>query len=86
MADKNSKHEKNVAGKFYVDTGCISCGQCVDIASDYFAEDNGMYVKIQPTDVAGENLCQEAVEVCPVEAIGSDGEQFFLEPSFAFCK
>ncbi len=32
MANKNAKAIKNVAGQYYVDTSCISCGQCVDIA------------------------------------------------------
>ena len=77
MASKENKAAKNVSGKYYCDTTCISCGQCVDIAPDYFAEDGdvgSMYVKKQPTDAADEALCKQAKDVCPVEAIGDDGE------------
>lgn len=77
MADKNAKVTKNVAGKYYVDTNCISCGQCKDIAPEFFTEDseNGyMYVQKQPSDAAGVALCEQALANCPVEAIGNDGE------------
>lgn len=75
MADKTAKAEKNVEGKYYVDTNCISCGQCIDIADDYFAEDEdgGMYIKAQPVSEDGVGSCEEALSSCPVEAIGNDG-------------
>lgn len=75
MADKNSKVAQNVDGKYYVDTTCISCGQCVDIASDFFVEspDGGMYVKIQPETDNGVALCEQSLSNCPVESIGNDG-------------
>jgi ferredoxin len=77
MADKNAKHQKNAKGKFYVDNNCIGCGQCRDLAPDFFIEDpdNGMiYVGKQPTSEGDIKLCQEALQNCPVEAIGEDGE------------
>lgn len=77
MADKNSKSTKNVPGKYYVDTNCISCGQCIDIAGDFFAEDSevgGVYVKAQPNSEEGTVLCEKALASCPVDAIGNDGE------------
>ncbi|MBU0744453.1 MAG: ferredoxin [Gammaproteobacteria bacterium] len=77
MADKNAKSAKNVSGKYYVDTNCISCGQCVDIAGDFFAEDSetgGFYVKAQPGSDEGIVLCENALSNCPVDAIGNDGE------------
>ncbi|CAL7961145.1 ferredoxin [Gammaproteobacteria bacterium] len=74
MANKSAKAANSVAGKYYVDTNCISCGQCVDIASNFFAENpsGGMYVKAQPgsEDIA---LCEQALSSCPVDAIGNDG-------------
>jgi ferredoxin len=75
MADKNSKAAKNVSGKYYVDTNCISCGQCVDIAGDFFKEDagGGVYIKAQPTSAEDIALCDQASSNCPVEAIGNDG-------------
>lgn len=77
MADKGSKAAKNVAGKYYVDTNCIGCGQCVDIAPEFYAEDadvGGMYVKKQPSSPQEVDLCEQALASCPVDAIGSDGE------------
>ena len=75
MADKSIKTAKNVAGKYYVDTNCISCGQCVDIAGYFFTEDKdgGMYVKAQPQSAESVALCEQALSNCPVEAIGNDG-------------
>lgn len=77
MANKNLKNSSNVAGKFYIDSNCIGCCQCVDIAGDCFAEDSEggvVYVKKQPQNEAQQELCVEAMNGCPVGAIGDDGE------------
>lgn len=76
MADKSSRSAKNVSGKYYVDTNCISCGQCVDIAVNFFKEDvgGGIYVKAQPSSAEEIALCEQALASCPIEAIGNDGE------------
>ena len=77
MADKDSKLEENVPGKFYVDDQCIDCDACRATAPDNFTreEDKGYtYVSKQPEDEEEHNLCIEAMEACPVEAIGDDGE------------
>ena len=76
MADSNAKAAKNVSGKYYVDTNCIGCAQCVDLADDFFAEDmesGSFYIKRQPTTDEEIALCGEALSACPVEAIGRDG-------------
>jgi ferredoxin len=74
MANKNAKLEKNVSGKYYVDVNCVSCGQCIDIAGDFFSEDEngGMYVKIQPSTTTEIATCEQALSNCPVGAIGND--------------
>ncbi len=78
MADKDDKWPLNAAGKFYVDEQCIDCDLCRETAPDFFKrdEDGGYsYVYNQP-DGANEDdiaLCMEALEGCPVEAIGEDG-------------
>ena len=76
MADKTKKAVKNVAGKYFVDTNCISCGQCIDIAGDFFVQgsDGEVYVKAQPATDETIELCEQALSNCPVEAIGNDGE------------
>ena len=73
MPNPNAKQPQNVPGRFYVDTNCIDCDVCRDLAQNNFTrEDDGgySYVYKQPTTPQEEALCQEALEVCPVEAIG----------------
>jgi len=75
MADKENKVEQNVDGKYYVDTECILCGVCYETAPENFDEgDQYAYVKKQPENEDEEELCQESMENCPVDAIGDDGE------------
>ena len=77
MADKDDRVPENVPGKYYVDSSCIDCDVCRSTAPENFAqsEENGYtYVAKQPANEEEEQLCQEAVESCPVEAIGDDGD------------
>lgn len=77
MAEIDEKWPENVKGKFYVDEQCIDCDLCRETAPDFFTrnEDGGYsYVFKQPETPEGEALCMEALEGCPVEAIGDDGE------------
>lgn len=76
MADKTAKWDENAPGKFYVDDQCIACDACVMEAPDFFVmndDDGHAYVIKQPTNQVEIDLCQEALEACPVEAIGNDG-------------
>jgi ferredoxin len=75
MADKNDKVPENVAGKYYVDTECTMCETCIETAPENFDNynDEYAYVKKQPESDEEEEACQEAMEACPVEAIGDDG-------------
>ena len=76
MADKEEKWAENVDGKFYVDEQCIDCDLCRETAPDNFTreEDGGYsYVYKQPENNQELELCIEAMEGCPVEAIGDDG-------------
>lgn len=77
MADLENKYPDNVVGKYYVDDQCIDCDLCRETAPDNFTrnDDNGYsFVKKQPETEEEESLCKEAMEGCPVEAIGNDGE------------
>jgi len=76
MADIEEKYKDNAEGKFYVDTECIDCDLCREVAPDNFTrqEDGGYsYVYKQPENEEEIALCQEAMDGCPVEAIGDDG-------------
>ncbi len=76
MADKTDKVEGNVDGPFYVDSNCIDCDLCRQTAPENFErnEDEGYsYVIKQPENEDEEQACRDALEECPVEAIGDDG-------------
>jgi ferredoxin len=76
MAEKENKYEDNAAGKYYCDEECIDCDLCRETAPENFKrnEDGGYsFVYKQPENDEEEALCVEAMEGCPVEAIGSDG-------------
>lgn len=78
MADLANKWEENVKGKFYVDDQCIDCDLCRETAPDFFTrnDDGGYsYVFKQPTTEDEIAQCMEALEGCPVEAIGEDGDE-----------
>ena len=78
MADKEDKLPENVVGPFYVDEQCIDCDACRNEAPSHFARDEEKgysYVYKQPTTQEEIEACEEAMEACPVEAIGNDGDE-----------
>ena len=75
MADVKDRVLENVPGKYFVDAQCIDCDVCRVTAPDNFqrSEDKGYsYVFRQPESLEEEARCQEAMDSCPVEAIGSN--------------
>jgi len=77
MADPDDKLPDQAPGKYYVDSSCIDCDVCRETAPNNFEanEDEGYsFVKKQPEGDEEEALCEEALESCPVESIGDDGE------------
>ncbi|MDR1432864.1 MAG: ferredoxin [Puniceicoccales bacterium] len=76
MAVKANKTDGNATGKFYVDDQCIDCDLCREVCPECFARDeNGGYSVVfkQPSGEDEVALCEEAMESCPVHAIGNDG-------------
>jgi ferredoxin len=77
MANKADKYPDNAAGSFYVDDQCIDCDACRVTAPDSFRrndEQGYSYVYRQPESDQERAKCQEAMDGCPVEAIGNDGD------------
>lgn len=77
MAVFDNRHKENVPGKYYVDDACIDCDLCRETAPNNFqrSEEGGFtYVSKQPATPEEESQCKEAMEGCPVEAIGNDGK------------
>ena len=85
MAEADNTWEDNVFGEvtisgnrvsFYVDKECILCSVCSDAAPNNFRmsddEDHDVCYK-QPDGEEELEQCFEAMENCPVEAIGDDG-------------
>ena len=77
MAEKANRLPDNKSGPFYVDRECIDCDLCREVAPENFErnEDEGhSYVYKQPESEDELKQCEEALDSCPVEAIGNDGE------------
>ena len=76
MAEIEDKLKDNIRGKFYVDNQCIDCDVCRDTSPKHFTrnDDNGYsFVQKQPETKEELELCEEAMNACPVEAIGDNG-------------
>jgi ferredoxin len=76
MADPNDKVPGQALGRYYVDSQCIDCDLCRETAPLNFTRNDGdsfSYVFHQPHSPEEELLCKDAMENCPVEAIGNDG-------------
>ena len=80
MAHPNRKFIQNIPGKYYVDDCCIGCALCVVLAPSHFRENlalettsDSAHVWCQPLTVVEMGVCREALQHCPVDAIGEDG-------------
>ena len=78
MADPKDRYADNAPGRWYVDAQCIDCDVCRVTAPNNFRreDDKGYsYVFAQPAGAEEAAACQEAMDSCPVEAIGNDGAE-----------
>jgi ferredoxin len=76
MPNPNDKVKENGPGPFYVDSACIDCDVCRDLAPKNFLRSFKhaySYVSKQPDNETERAACEEALACCPVEAIGDDG-------------
>ncbi|HPD18773.1 MAG: ferredoxin [Candidatus Goldbacteria bacterium] len=77
MANKDAKVSENVTGKYYVDDQCIACGVCEGTAPENFKLNNDgthAFVAKQPENDVEENQVKDAMNSCPSNSIGDDGE------------
>ncbi|HSJ03053.1 MAG: ferredoxin [Verrucomicrobium sp.] len=77
MPDSQNKVARSVSGPFYVDNDCIDCDRCREIAPSIFGRDDSAglsFVQRQPSTPEEMAQCADALDCCPVEAIGNDGE------------
>jgi ferredoxin len=76
MADRKRSYPENVPGPLYVDDSCIDCDMCLATAPDNFErnqERRYSFVTNQPENDGEWTLCRQAMEECPVGAIGCEG-------------
>ena len=76
MKEEILKHSLNTLGRYYVDfETCLHHHCCVETAPNNFRmEDLIAYVFKQPTTLAEEAQCRQALAECPTAAIHDDGE------------
>lgn len=76
MADLKHKVLDNVDGEFFVDTTCIDCDTCRELAPATFA-DNGThsFVQRQPSDAVERRAALRALVACPTGSIGASGSR-----------
>ncbi|MCS3924732.1 ferredoxin [Methanosalsum natronophilum] len=76
MADNADKVPENVSGDYYVDEECTGCELCLDRAPTNFKMNDKKtkaFVFKQPDTEEEVQSCEQAIEDCPVDAIGNDG-------------
>jgi glyoxylase-like metal-dependent hydrolase (beta-lactamase superfamily II)/ferredoxin len=75
MADPRKKIPLNVDGDFFVDSTCIDCDACRQIAPGVFGEGDGAsFVKSQPVTEGDRRDAFRALLSCPTGSIGTTGE------------
>lgn len=77
MANRTEKNPGSIPGPFYVDSSCIDCDMCREIAPASFRrnDDIGMSIVFYQPITAGEaSQARDALNNCPTESIGEDGD------------
>lgn len=72
MALVQLKHKQNVAGDFFVDTTCIDCDLCRQIAPNVFTDAGDQSVVYNQPETPGEEMAAlKALVTCPTASIGT---------------
>jgi glyoxylase-like metal-dependent hydrolase (beta-lactamase superfamily II)/ferredoxin len=75
MANPKKQVSENVAGDFFVDSTCIDCDACRQIAPSVFGEAaETSFVKAQPVSTADRRQALQALLACPTGSIGCVGD------------
>lgn len=74
MANPSKRVPENVPGDFFVDSTCIDCDACRQIAPSAFGEAPATsFVKAQPVNESERRMALQAVLSCPTGSIGCLG-------------
>jgi glyoxylase-like metal-dependent hydrolase (beta-lactamase superfamily II)/ferredoxin len=72
MADRAKQVPENIAGEFFVDSTCIDCDTCRQLAPATFAEAaDYSYVHRQPATPEERRAALQALVACPTASIGA---------------
>ena len=75
MANPKKRVPENVPGDFFVDSTCIDCDACRQIAPSVFGEAAATsFVKAQPSSSADRRHALQALLACPTGSIGCLGD------------
>src|SRR5258708_15278318 len=71
MANPRKRVPENVSGDFFVDSTCIDCDTCRQIAPSVFGDaTNTSFVKAQPVSSTDRRQSLQALLACPTGSIG----------------
>ena len=71
MANPRKRVPENVTGDFFVDSTCIDCDTCRQVAPQVFGEATATsFVKAQPLARADRRVAIQALLACPTGSIG----------------
>lgn len=75
MAHPDKKVPENQPGEFFVDSSCIDCDTCRQLAPSTFADAGEYsYVRAQPVGEDERRLALRALLACPTSSIGTTGK------------
>src|SRR5438128_1951282 len=75
MANPKKRVPENVPGDYFVDSTCIDCDACRQIAPQVFAEARDTsFVQRQPRTADDRRAAMRALVSCPTGSIGGQGE------------
>lgn len=72
MARRELAVAENAPGELFVDSTCIACDTCRELAPDAFGGDGQSFVQRQPPDEAAWRRVLQAVVSCPTSSIGAE--------------
>ncbi len=85
MARLRDRLPDNAPGDFYVDSSCIDCDRCRQLAPDTFKEHGGQsIVGAQPEDEAATHRALMALVACPTASIGTQSRHPATRAAQAF--
>lgn len=75
MANPRKRVPENAPGDFFVDSTCIDCDTCRQVAPQVFGEAPGTsFVKAQPAAASDRRVALQALLACPTGSIGCLGD------------